>query len=327
RLAARVVGGSCEAFEKVLVTSDGADVYSLLPRAFIICQMSALADDGTVVEYSDYLGGGAGFFGEHFSAPEQLFGTIDALYETLMKKREGVFADAGVREVVIDAKLGGMLAHEAIGHTTEADLVLQGSVAGPNFGKKVASELVTLTDFANTALGEECPQPIYVDDEGTVARDVTIIEDGVLKAFMHNKETAAHFGHEPTGNARAASFSDEPLVRMRNTAILPGKEKLADMIASIDDGYYLTQTGNGQADLTSEFMFSVNMGYEIKNGKLGRAIRDTTISGVAFDMLKTVSMISDDMTWLSGGACGKKQQIAVSMGGPALKCKVNMGGR
>jgi TldD protein len=69
------------------------------------------------------------------------------------------------------------------------------------------------------------------------------------------------------------------------------------------------------------------MGYEIKNGKLGDALRDTTISGVAFDMLKTVTMVSDDMIWASGGMCGKKQMIPVGMGGPAIRCRVNVGGR
>ena len=114
---------------------------------------------------------------------------------------------------------------------------------------------------------------------------------------------------------------------MRNTAILPGKSKLEDMIASIDNGYYLMKSSNGEADSTSEFMFGVVMGYEIKNGKLGKAIKDTTISGVAFDMLKTITMISDDMAWSCGGMCGKKQGIPVGMGGPAIKCKVNIGGK
>ena len=114
---------------------------------------------------------------------------------------------------------------------------------------------------------------------------------------------------------------------MRNTAIMPGDSKLEEMIASVEDGYYLMKPGNGQADSTSEFMFAVNQGYEIKNGKLGKAIMDTTISGVAFDMLKTVDMVSDDMTWVSSGMCGKKQPMPVGMGGPALRCKVNIGGR
>jgi TldD protein len=74
-------------------------------------------------------------------------------------------------------------------------------------------------------------------------------------------------------------------------------------------------------------MFAVNLGYEIKNGKLGKALMDTTISGVAFDMLKTVDMVSDDMTWVSFGMCGKKQPMPVGMGGPVIRCKVNIGGR
>ncbi len=131
----------------------------------------------------------------------------------------------------------------------------------------------------------------------------------------------------PTGNARAFAFSDEPLVRMRNTAILPGTSHLADMIASVESGYYLMEEGGGQADATSEFMFAVTLGYEIRKGKLGRALRDTTVSGVAFDMLKTVSMVSRDMHWSCSGFCGKKQPIPVGMGGPAIKCRIHMGGR
>jgi len=184
-----------------------------------------------------------------------------------------------------------------------------------------------MVDFAHTALGKTVPLPVYVDDEGIPAEDAVLIKDGILVGYMNNRETAHHFGMEPQGNARAFLFSDEPLIRMRNTAILPGKDKLEDMIAAIDDGYYLTDTNNGQADTTGEFMFGVCMGYEIKKGKLGRAIRDTTISGVAFEMLKTVDMLSDDMVWSSSGFCGKKQPMPVGMGGPAVKCKVNIGGR
>jgi TldD protein len=191
----------------------------------------------------------------------------------------------------------------------------------------VASELVTLVDFANTALGETCPVPLWIDDEGTPGRDAVLIERGMLKSFMHNKETAMRLGMEPTGNARAFTFADEPLVRMRNTAILPGDSKLEDMIAAVDDGYYLMRSSNGQADSTGEFMFGVVLGYEIKKGKLGRALRDTTVSGVAFDMLKTVTAVSSDMSWSSGGMCGKKQLIPVGMGGPAIACTINMGGR
>ena len=232
-----------------------------------------------------------------------------------------------MKECILDADLAGILSHEAIGHTTEADSVRGGSVAGDYMDQQVASPLATLVDFANRALGEICPIPVFIDDEGTVAEDAVIIENGILKRYMHNKESSASFNARPTGNARAYQFSDEPIIRMRNTAILPGKSKLEDMIASVDDGYYLMKPSNGQADSTSEFMFGVVLGYEIKKGRLGRAIRDTTISGVAFDMLKTITAVSDDMKWSSGGMCGKKQPIPVGLGGPALQCRINIGGK
>jgi TldD protein len=229
--------------------------------------------------------------------------------------------------VILAPDLAGILAHEAVGHTAEADCVLGGSVAKESYEKIVASALVNLTDFAHFAFGETCPVPVYADDEGTIAQDCVIIKEGVLKNYMHSKETAARFKHQPLGNARAFQFFDEPLIRMRNTAILPGKSKLAEMISSIDSGYLLSHPMNGQADSTGEFMFAVNMGFEIKNGKLGRAIQNTTVSGIAFEMLKTVSMVSDDLVWSSSGFCGKKQPMSVGMGGPALKCRINSGGR
>ena len=223
--------------------------------------------------------------------------------------------------------MGGMLAHEAVGHTVEADLVLGGSVAGPNLNKRVASDKVSLTDFAHTAFGQSAPLPVFLDDEGTLAQDMPLIENGILTGYMNNRETAEHFGMKPAGNARAWEFSDEPLIRMRNTAVLPGTDKLEDMIASIDDGYYLMESSNGQADLTGEFMFGVSLGYEIKNGKLGRALLDTTVSGIAFDMLKTVDMVSDHIEWSSSGFCGKKQVMPVGMAGPEMRCRITIGGR
>ncbi len=324
-LSSRTISLNGQDTEKTLITSDGSYSHSVIPRAFVSIVLSTDKDGQPVDLYESY--GGLGHFEDAMMPLPALFEAIENQYRHLTKKAEGVFANAGARTCVLDAELAGILAHEAIGHTTEADLVMGGSVAGPLLGKDCASPLITLVDFANTALGVTCPVPVYVDDEGVKAEDVVVIEKGVLKGFMHNKESAAHFGVAPQGNARAYQFSDEPLIRMRNTAILPGQSTLEEMIASVEDGYYLIRPNNGQADSTSEFMFGVTLGYEIKNGRLGRAIRETTISGVAFDVLKTVTMVSQDMKWLSAGMCGKKQPISVGMGGPAIKCVVSIGGR
>jgi TldD protein len=311
--------------EKSLVTASGAVCHTMIPRSLIVIVLTA-DKAGSPVELLDIFGG-LGQFEDVFSRPEELFPAVKTIHENLRKKCEGELPTAGVAECVLDSRLAGILAHEAVGHTTEADLVLGGSVAADNLNKEVASPLINLVDFAHRALGKTCPIPVYADDEGTEANDAVIIDRGVLKRYMHNKESALLLGDAPTGNARAWAFSDEPLIRMRNTAFLPGKDSLAAMIESVADGYYLCDTSNGQADSTGEFTFGVTRGYRIKNGKLGKAILDTTISGVAFEMLKTVTMVSDEMHWMCGGFCGKKQLMTVGMGGPAIKCRVMIGGR
>ncbi len=313
--------------EKELVTSDGTEAYTFIPRSHIYISMTS-DREGTPVDLFEILpDGGLGEFEDFFINPEKTYSSIDKIYEKLMKKREGTFADGGLKDCILAPDLAGILAHEAVGHTVEADIVLSGSIAANLMNKKVASELITMVDFANTAFGKTCEVPVYVDDEGIEASDQILIENGILKGYMQNKYNGALMGQIPNGNARAFEFSDEPLIRMRNTCIMPGNSKLNDMIESIEDGYYLSNPSNGQADTTSEFMFGITMGYEIKNGKLGRAILDTTVSGVAFEMLKTVTMVSDDMVWISSGFCGKKQRMSVGMGGPAIKCKITIGGK
>lgn len=311
--------------DKSMLFSSGNTLDAFLCKTHIFFSFS-IDDGGDVTEIYDLVGDGRQFE-DVFHTPEELFPTIDELYNALKEKSKGVYASAGVKECILHSNLAGILAHEAIGHPVEADLVLAGSVAGPLLNQQVASPLISLVDFAYDYNGQELALPIYVDDEGTRARDVTIIDNGVLKSFMHSRESAMHFGVSPTGNGRAFDFSDEPLIRMRNTAILPGSSQLKDMISSVEDGYYLVRSSNGQADTTSEFMFGVVKGYEIKHGVITQAIKDTTISGKAFDVLKSVSMVSDDMTWSCAGMCGKKQMIPVSMGGPAIKCELNIGGR
>ena len=326
-LASRTVVYTEDSQDKILYTSDAYDGHITNPRCYIYVMMTALSKkDNAPLELFQVFGG-SGSFEDNFSDITKLYPGIDNLHKKLMDKTEGVYAEAGYKQVILGGNLAGMLAHEAVGHTVEADLVLGGSVAGPNLNKRVASDLVTMVDFANTTPDGEAPLPVYLDDEGQIAKDAVLIEKGILKGYMHNRESAEKFGVEPTGNARAWDFSDEPLIRMRNTAVLPGKDKLEDMIASIDDGYYLFDTNNGQADLTGEFMFGVTMGYEIKKGKLGKAILDTTVTGIAFDMLKTVDMVSDGSFWNSSGFCGKKQRMPVGLGGPELRCKIMIGGR
>lgn len=324
QIIGRVVNVTSKDIEKVLTTSNGSQMHTMIPCCYLYVIITASGKDGPVSLDKDFTE--VGQVEDILKSPDYYYREIDKMYDHLLKKCDAVHAKAGIKDVILDASLAGILAHEAIGHTTEADCVLGGSIAGNYVGKKVGSDLVTIIDWANSYNGKTLPVPVYMDDEGVKAEDVIIIENGILKSFMHNKQTAKHFGVKPTGNARASEYFDEPLIRMRNTGFLPGHSKLEEMISSIEDGYYLVKPSNGQADTTAEFMFGISLGYEIKNGKLGRSIKDTTISGMAFDVLESVTMVSDTVEWSGFGVCGKKQGISVGMGGPAIKCKVNMGG-
>ena len=325
-LDSRVVYYSEDSQDRIIYTSDACDGHLVTPRCYIYVYMSLKTKDGNPVELFKALGG-FGSFDDNFSDVEQYYPDLEELYKKVKDKAEGVYAEAGYKTVVLGGMMGGMLAHEAVGHTVEAELVMGGSVAGPSLGKRVASDLVSLVDFAHTYNGEMAPLPVYLDDEGIKAEDAVLIKDGILTGYMNNRETAEKYKMKPNGNARGWSFCDEPLIRMRNTCVLPGKNTVEELIESVEDGYYLIDSGNGQADLTGEFMFGVTCGYEIKNGKLGRALLDTTVSGIAFEMLKTVEMVSNEVEWSSSGFCGKKQQMAVSMGGPHMRCKIMIGGR
>ena len=314
-----------ENHRKSFGTSNGGSGLNTINRAACYLIMTAEGKDGQPVELLEPLSCKGNLTDLNLSM-EKLEPVLEALHEHLQAKRQAVPAKGGEHTIVLSPELAGMLAHEAMGHPCEADLVLGGAVTGNLVGKQIASELITMVDFAHSYHGEELLIPVYADDEGTEAVDAVLIENGILRGFMSSRETAARLGIPATGNARAYTFSDEPLVRMRNTAILPGRSKLEDMIAGVEKGYYLMKTGNGQADSTTEFMFGITLAYEIKNGKLGRAITDTTVSGTAIDMLRTVDAVSNDMHWECNGYCGKKQPMVVSMGGPAIRAKAHLGG-
>lgn len=314
-----------EAHEKRYKTNTGSDGLNSIHRAACYLVMTGVDKNGQPVELMEALSG-KGNLADLELSMDKLEPILEELHGHLQAKCDAVPAKGGDHKVVLSPELAGMLAHEAMGHPCEADLVLGGSVAGNLVGKPVASELITMVDFAHSYNGQELMIPVYADDEGTEARDVVMIENGIMRNFMTSRETAAKLGIQSTGNARAYTFNDEPLVRMRNTAILPGTSKLEEMIADIEDGYYLMKTGNGQADSTTEFMFGITLAYEIRNGKLGRAINDTTVSGTAINMLKTVDAVSDDMYWECNGYCGKKQPMVVSMGGPAIRAIAHLGG-
>jgi TldD protein len=229
--------------------------------------------------------------------------------------------------VILAPSIVGLLVHEAIGHTVEADFVASGSVAAGKLGERVASDLVSLYDSGQSEFSDGAGGTLPVDDEGVLTGRTAIIESGILRSYLHDRESAARFGVAPTGNARAWEYSDPPLIRMRNTYLAPGERDLEQMIEEMDDGYLLDGPRNGQADSTGEFMFGVSQAWRIRGGRRTELVRGVTISGLAFDVLRTVDAVSRDFRWdLGSGYCGKGQPAKVDAGGPYLRCEVILGG-
>jgi TldD protein len=317
---------SDELHTKQVRTSTGSDAQAAIHRGMLYLTLAADDAQGTPVEVTERFAV-KGSLADVPLAIDRLAPCVDALHGHLQAKRHAVPARAGEQVVVMAPEMTGILAHEAMGHPCEADLVQSGAVTGPLLGQRVASDLVTMIDVAHTFAGQEVMMPVYVDDEGTAAVDALLIDHGVLSGYMHSRESAAEMGLAPTGSARAYLPGDEPLIRMRNTVILPGTSTVQQLIEGVDDGYWIVSTGNGQADATTEFMFGVTLGYEIKGGKVGRAIRDTTVSGSALKVLGQVDAVADDLRWFSIGYCGKKQPMVVSEGGPSLRTRAQLGGQ
>lgn len=311
--------------EKWIVTSDGARVHILDTKPEL--RVSAVAAmEGELQSWTEASGrtGGFGDLFAHRSADEMAEKAVRTATDLL---RAG-YVEGGKKKVILAPDVVGLLVHEAIGHTVEADFVLAGSAAAGKIGKRVASDLVTLCDSGHSEYERGAGGVVLVDDEGVPAERVTIIENGVMRSYLHNRETAAHFGVAPTGNARAFEFDNEPLIRMRNTYIAPGTSKLEEMIGSTDDGYLLVGAKNGQADANAEFMFVVGEVYPIVDGKLGPLHRGTTITGDAFDVLKSVDRVGDQFAWdLGSGYCGKGQPAKVDAGGPHIRCTVTLAGK
>ena len=314
-----------ELHAKALNTRGGGESLALIQRVAIYVVLVAKDEHGTPIEVGESLSG-IGSFADIEWSVQALADKIDRLHGHLQAKRHAVPARGGLHTVVLAPDLAGMLAHEAMGHPCEADMVLSGAITADLRDQRVASDLISMVDLAHHYQGEETLCPVYVDDEGTPAEDVLMIDKGVLRQFMHSRETAARLGLPPSGNARAYAPDDEPLVRMRNTAILPGTSTLDELVAGVEDGYLLLDTSNGQADATTEFMFGVNLAYEIRGGKLGAAVRDTTLSGNALKVLQSVDGVGNDMKWTCSGYCGKKQPMVVSVGGPSLRARAQLGG-
>jgi TldD protein len=231
-------------------------------------------------------------------------------------------------EVVLAPGDSGILLHEAVGHGLEADFNRKGtSNYSGQVGKRVASELCTVVDDPTIL---QSRGTINVDDEGNDPVREVLIEDGILKGYLHDRISARHFETSVDGHGRREDFTSAPLPRMTNTILTAGKDDPEDIIKSVKRGIFAKTFGGGQVDISNgDFVFSLVESYLIEDGKLTAPLKGVNLIGNGPETLREVSMLGHDVA-LSDGiwTCGKDgQSVPVGVGCPTIKiARITVGG-
>ena len=256
-----------------------------------------------------------------------LNGSVDAVIDLAGHLAKSKPIEPGVYDVITDSSISGLIAHEAFGHGVEMDQFVKDRAMAKHFmGQYVASPITNMHDGAAAT---HSVASYFFDDDGVLAHDTQIIKDGILVAGLSDLASAAQLGTTPTGNGRRDSYKRKAYARMTNTFFEAGKDKLEEMIASVKHGYMLFQTNNGMEDPKNwQIQCTAEYGIEIVDGKLTENyVSPVVMSGSVPDLLKSISMVSDNFKVIGAGMCGKgyKEWVRVSDGGPNLKVRVKLG--
>jgi len=305
-------------WQRVEIIRAGGERYSDI-RPLVRLSVSVVAEENGRQESGSFGGGGRSGY-EAYLDPEYWQGAVDEALRQALVNLKSVPAPAGEMTVVLGPGWPGILLHEAIGHGLEGDFNRKKTSAFAGLlGERVAAPGVTVVDDG-TIDGRR--GSLTIDDEGTPTSRTVLIEDGILKGYMQDRQNARLMGVAATGNGRRQGYSSPVMPRMTNTYMLGGDKDPREILQSVKKGIYATNFGGGQVDITSgKFVFSCTEAYIIEDGKLGHAIKGATLIGNGPEALTRVTMIGNDMKLDTGiGTCGKNgQSVPVGVGQPTLR--------
>ena len=322
----QVMGSFSDSTKEILIANSNG---LLVDDKRVMCRLnfSTIAADASGDRRTGYHGGGGriGFdFFDEFS-PEKV---ATEAARMAISQLGAVDAPAGPQTVVLSPGWSGVLLHEAVGHGLEADFIHKAtSLYAGKLGEKVASELVTVID--NGAIDHRRGS-LNIDDEGCIAKEKVLIENGVLKGFMVDHLSGQIMNIDSTGSGRRQSYKHAPMPRMTNTYMAGGPHTHEEIIASVEQGLYCASFGGGQVDISNgNFVFEVQEGYLIENGKVTSPVKNATLIGVGPEAMKNVSMVGDNPELDPGiGSCGKDgQSVPVGVGMPTIRMdEITVGG-
>lgn len=299
----------------LIVTSDGNAQVDDRPMVGMIVMVTARkGDERQTGSASRFQRDDINWFTE-----ERIQDFVNEAVEKTMILFEAGKPPAGEMPVVLRAGASGILLHEAIGHGLEADFNRKGtSIYSDKVGERVASEHVTVVDDGTL---EHERGALNIDDEGNATERTVLIENGILKGYMHDRISAKQYGVAPTGSGRRESFRHTPMPRMRCTYMESGPHSFEELVASVDRGIVCDTFTNGQVQIgAGDFTFFVKNGWLIEGGKMTRPIKNVNIIGNGPEALSRIDMVADDAEIdLGGWTCGKDGQgVPVSQGIPSV---------
>src|SRR5450631_674688 len=221
---------------------------------------------------------------------------------------------AGTMTLILDATQAALQVHESCGHPTELDRVLgfEAAFAGTSFlmpemlGRfRYGSEAVTISADATSPGGLGT---FGYDDEGVAAQRTLLIDGGLFTGYLTSRETAAGFDQPSGGTVRAESWNRLPIIRMTNINLEPGTSSLEEMIATTERGVYLeTNRSWSIDDRRLNFQFGTQAGWEIRDGRRVRLVRNPLYSGRTPEFWNSCDAVAGASEWKMFGVinCGK----------------------
>lgn len=237
------------------------------------------------------------------------------------------YINAGVMPVAIENGFGGVIFHEACGHSLEASSVALGqSQFCGKLGQQIANPKVTAIDDGTIPNGWGS---INIDDEGTPAQKKILIDKGILKTYMIDKLNGRRMGMESTGSSRRQGYQYVPTSRMTNTYIAAGEDRDEDIISSIEYGLYAKEMGGGSVNpVTGQFNFSVREGYVIRNGRICEPVRGASLVGKGSDVIRNIDMVGKNVERAQGMCGASSGSIPTDVGQPLIRVSsITVGGR
>ena len=312
--------------EQHVIIANSEGLYTGDTRTYTRLTCSAVASDGMENQTgTDNPGARMGF--ELFETRVDPKKTGEKAAKTAVTMLDAPYCHAGEMPVVIAGGFGGVIFHEACGHSLEATSVEPGmSEFAGKLGQQIAAPCVTAIDDG-TMPGEWGSENI--DDEGMPTTRLVLIENGVLKNYMVDRLNGLKMGMAPTGSGRREGYAYAPTSRMRNTFIAPGQDDDDEMIRTMGDGLYAAQMGGGSVNpATGEFNFAVQEGYLVKDGKIVSPVRGASLIGRGSEILMRIDRVGRNMT-MGQGMCGSMSgSVPTNVGQPMIRVsRLTVGGK